>query len=127
MKVFNKINTILIKYFCVITFNYIFEVSLIIYIKSYMGYSAAFLVVRPINAILFFLLAKYFVFKSKGNSFFEFRNFCLLMSLNIILIESYIFFVDISSEFYFVLSYTLIHGFLFIFNYLILNYKIFFR
>ena len=122
-----KIDAVFIRYFCTIFFTYILELIIITYLNKVLGYPTAFIAARFVTAPLFFSLARYFVFKSKNSFWIEFKRFSLLLVFNMIVIECYLSIVDISSDLFFVLSYTLVHGLLFVLNYLILNYKIFIR
>ena len=127
MQVLNKIDTAFTRYFFTISFTYFLEIILIIYISQFLGYSITFLFVRFGTALLFFILAKFFIFKSKGDFLFEFRRFALLMILNIIIIQIYFYFIEVISELFFIVTYTILHGILFVLNYLIQNYRIFLR
>ena len=120
-----RVDTIFIKYCCIIASTYIAEVAIVSGLSNVVGYSLGFLIARSFTAPLFFVAAKSFIFKSDENAPLEARRFLILVLGNILILELFLIFVIIENNCLFVSLYTGIHIFLFSVNYVLQRFGIF--
>ena len=100
---------VFIRYVGVVPLAVILELVLITNLDNVMGYSLAFLISRILSCILYFFVMRNFVFKSDSEITWQIFKFLILISINIFIIEFFIFQINIVNDLIFIMYYFIIH------------------